>query len=195
VNYAIIGSGNLGVALARQFARSRVRVRIANTRSSDSLAELAELLGDKVTPASLENALEADVLILAIPFHAYKNVASLKAHWGGRIVIDAMNARDITPEELGGLESTDLVASALPGARVVKTFNQLPAGLLAKVPAQDGGRRVMFISSNDDDASATVAHLVTKLGFAPVELGRIDEGGTLLRFRGPLVLQNLVEHP
>jgi predicted dinucleotide-binding enzyme len=77
---------------------------------------------------------------------------------------------------------------------VVKAFNQLPAALLAIDPSQAGGRRVMFVSSNDADASATVAKLARQLGFAPIELGRLDEGGRLLQFHGPLVLHNLIEH-
>jgi predicted dinucleotide-binding enzyme len=50
----------------------------------------------------------------------------------------------------GGQASTDVVASAFPGAKVVKTLNQLPAKLLAQDPADNGGRRVVFVSSNDE---------------------------------------------
>ena len=52
-----------------------------------------------------------------------------------------MNYRDLNLEPIGGLQSSDFVANALPGAKVVKTFNQLPAGLLARDPneGRDGG--------------------------------------------------------
>lgn len=194
MTYAIIGSGNLGTALARQFARNGISVCIANTSDPETLADLARELGDSVTPTTFRNALDADVLILAIPFRAYTKVASAMANWSGRIVIDAMNARDLTPEELGGRESTELVALALPGAKVVKTFNQLPANLLGSDPSQDGGRRVMFVSSDDVGASTVISRLVEQLGFAPIELGKLNKGGALLRFRGPLVLQNLIKY-
>ena len=104
-----------------------------------------------------------------------------------------MNFREPSLAPLGGLQSTDYVAASLPGARVVKTFNQLPAALLASEPAEGGGRRVMFVAGNHRDANIEVASLVASLGFAPVILGRISEGGNLLRFRGPLVLQNLIK--
>lgn len=191
---SIIGSGNVGTALARQFARNGIDVCIANTHGPETLAALAQELGNKVTPTTLHDALKAEVIVFAIPFRAYKDVASRLSDWTGKIVIDAMNARDVTQEELSGQESTDLVALALPGAKVVKTLNQLPAALLASDPSQHGGRRVMFVASNDDDASATVVHLVEQLGFAPIALGKIAEGGALLRFRGALVLQNLIRH-
>lgn len=194
MTYAIIGSGNLGTALARQFARNGISVCIANTSGPETLADLARELGDSVTPTTLRNALDADVLILAIPFRAHTKIASAMANWNGRIVIDAMNARDLTPEELDGRESTELVALALPGAKVVKTFNQLPANLLGSDPSQDGGRRVMFVSSDDVGASTVISRLVEQLGFAPIQLGKLNKGGALLRFRGPLILQNLIKH-
>jgi predicted dinucleotide-binding enzyme len=94
---------------------------------------------------------------------------------------------------LVGLQSSDAVEQALPGTKIVKTFNQLPAALLASEPTEGDGRRVMFVAGNHDEANAEVASLVTALGFAPIVLGRIAEGGTLLRYRGPLVLQNLLK--
>jgi hypothetical protein len=87
-----------------------------------------------------------------------------------------------------------MVAGEFPGAKVVRAFNQLPAALLASGLLQAGGRRVVFVSSNHADASATVAELARQLGFAPIELGRLDEGGRLLEFHAPLVLHNLIEH-
>lgn len=190
---AIIGTGNLGAALARRFARSGFAVTVANTRGPDSILELAKELGSVVTVATLEDALDADVVILAVPFAAHRVIAQLRTHWEGQTVIDAMNFREESLMPLGGLQSSDFVARSLPGAKIVKTFNQLPAALLASAPAGDGGNRVMFIAGNHDEANNEVASLVASLGFAPIVLGEIAEGGRLLRYRGPLVLQNLVK--
>ena len=194
MTYAIIGSGNVGTALARQFERAGVEVRWANSRGPDTLVDLAAEIGQHVTPGALSDALQADVLILAVPFRAHAEIARHQADWTGKQIVDAMNAHGVTPEELQGRQSSDLVAAAFAGARVVKTFNQLPARLLGSDPAQDGGRRVMFVASNDEDAEAQIARLVSDLGFAPVRLGKVSEGGALLRLRGPLVLQNLIKH-
>ena len=80
----------------------------------------------------------------------------------------------------------------MPGAKLVKAFNQLPmAVLLSPVPA--GGKRVIFISSDYADASAEVARLAEKLGFAPIELGKIAEGGRLIQARNALVFQDLIK--
>src|SRR5260370_32750947 len=53
-------------------------------------------------------------------------------------------------------------------------------------------RRVIFMSSEDADANAAVSALCERLGFYPINLGRISEGGRLQQFGGPLSAQNLV---
>lgn len=194
MTYSIIGSGNVGTALARQFARSGIAVGLANTRGPASIAELCAELGEHVSALSLRDALQADVIILAIPFRAHPAVAAMANGWQGKIVIDAMNTYGVPVEELQGQASSDVVAGTFTGAALVKTFNQLPARLLAQAPAEHGGRRVMFVSSNDDAAAAEVASLVERLGFAAIGLGKIREGGALLGMGGALILQNLVKH-
>ncbi len=192
MSYAIVGSGSVGTTLATQFSRRGIEVAIANTRGPESLAALANSLGPVVRPVTLMQALEAAIIIFAVPFASHEALARARSDWSGKTVIDAMNYRDTNLEPIGGLQSSDFVANALPGAKVVKTFNQLPAALLAREANEGVGRRVMFVAGNHEDANAEVASLVSALGFAPIVLGRVDQGGRLLRYRGPLVLQNLI---
>jgi predicted dinucleotide-binding enzyme len=88
-----------------------------------------------------------------------------------------------------------VIARALPGARLVKAFNHLPAATLAADPAVGGGRRVIFVSSDDDAAATSVRALAEQLGFAPINLGGLSEGGLLVQARGnswgPLIFQDL----
>ncbi|WIW90308.1 NAD(P)-binding domain-containing protein (plasmid) [Sphingobium sp. V4] len=196
MTYSIIGSGAIGTALARQFARTNTPVLIANTRGSGSLAALAGELGSYVRPAELSDALQADTIILAVPFSAIDAVAAAAADWTGKVVIDATNAinfTDFSPADLGGRLSSDIVAQALPGAAVVKAFNTLPAAVLAQEPGSATGKRTIFHSSNDPDASATAAQLIEALGYAAINLGRIDEGGRLQQFGGALMVHSLIK--
>lgn len=192
MNYAIIGSGKVGLALAGLFARKALKVSVASRRPPESLAPLVREIGATVTAVRLEEALKADVVFLAIPFPAFHEFSRAAAiDWRGKIVIDAMNSR----EDLGDRLSSNIVAEELRGARVVKAFNQLPAAVLGRDPSVSGGRRVVFVSSNDDEASGIVQTLAKELGFSPIGLGKINEGGRLLLFRTPLILHNLVEYP
>lgn len=195
MTFSIIGSGAIGTALARQFARKDIPVRIANSRGPASIAPLAAQLGSTIEPATLDDALTADIVILAVPFTAIADTVASVADWQGRIVIDATNAIDFTdfsPANLGGELSSDIVAKALPGARLVKGFNTLPAAVLAAEPEVEGGRRTIFVSSNDAEATAAAANLIDALGFAPLALGRIDEGGRLQQFGGALMVHSLI---
>jgi 8-hydroxy-5-deazaflavin:NADPH oxidoreductase len=124
MTYAIIGSGNIGSAVARQFARKSIDVAITNARGPGSLAALCKELGHHIIPQTLEAALRADIVILAAPFSAVSVIARAGSDWIGKIVIDATNAIDFpafTPTDLGGRPSSEVVAEQLRGARLVLT--------------------------------------------------------------------------
>jgi predicted dinucleotide-binding enzyme len=197
MTYAILGSGNIGTAIARQFARKSISVLVANERGPESLAGLVGELGSSIVAAPMKDALLADIVFLAIPFTAVPG-ATQGVAWNGRIVVDATNAIDFpafTPTDLGGRPSTEVIADAVPGARVVKAFNTLPAEVLARVPDEGEARRVLWVSSNDPAASAEVAALIERLGFFPVQLGKLNEGGLLQQFSGPLTVHSFVKQP
>ena len=75
MKYAIIGSGEIGTALARIFARKKIDVAIANTGGPKALAALTEELGPSVVPQSVQDACQAEMIFLAVPFPAHKDVA------------------------------------------------------------------------------------------------------------------------
>ena len=201
MKYAIIGSGKVGSALARFFALSKIEVGIANSRGPATLAALANELGPTVVPQSVQDALAAEMIFLAVPFPAHREVAQHCKQWGGKIIVDTMNTLNLSPEqraELEGRLSSEVVLQAFPGAHLVKAFNHLPAKLLGTNPAVAGQRQAIFVSSNGADASAAVAAVVTQLGFAPIELGRLDQGGVPLHVLdggrpGALLFQNLTK--
>ena len=195
MSYAIVGFGKIGQALAHAFARKNIDVTVASRRPPEALAPHARAIGPRVVAKSLQNAVEADTIILAIPFGEHRDVAKALPRWEGKTVIDATNAFGVLPEELGGLPSSAVIAKAFTGAKLVKGFNHLVAATLATDPVVDGGHRVVFLSSDDEDAIAPVADLAKQLGFAPVKLGKFNEGGALVQARGrtwgPLIFQDL----
>jgi 8-hydroxy-5-deazaflavin:NADPH oxidoreductase len=195
MSYAIVGFGPVGQALARMFARKGIEVAVASRHQPEALAPQASAIGPTIVPKTLKDALEADIVMLAVPFWQHREVAKARASWKGKIVIDVTNAFGVPVEDLGGLPSSTVIAQALPGAQLVKAFNHLPAGVLAIDPASNGGRRVVFLSSDDESATATVAALVEQLGYAPVRLGKIAEGGQLVQARdkiwAPLIFQDV----
>ncbi len=192
MSYAIIGFGSVGQALAHAFARKNIDVTVASRRPPEALAAQARAIGPTVVAKSLRDAVEADTIILAVPFGEHREVAKALPSWEGKTVIDAMNAFG---DELDVLLSSELAAKSFVGARFVKGFNHLGAATLATDPVVAGAHRVVFLASDDPDAIAPVEALAKQLGFAPVKLGKLNEGGALVHARGrtwgPLIFQDL----
>jgi predicted dinucleotide-binding enzyme len=187
MSYAIIGFGAIGQALARAFARNNIEVSVASRKPPEALLPQAQAIGPAVVPRTLQEALKADVIFLAVPFAGHREVAKTLSSWQGKTIIDAMNGFGV---------SSAVVAKAFPGGRLVKGFNHLLARTLATDPQGKGGRRVVFLSSDDEGATTSVATLAERLGFAPVNLGKLEEGGALVQARadkswGPLIFQDL----
>jgi hypothetical protein len=197
MTYSILGAGNVGKALAQAFARKNIDVTLASRRSPEELAPIADGIGPNVRPRSLQDAVKADVILLATPFKSIREVAKAAVSWEGKLVIDVTNAYGVSPEELGHRPSSAVVAEALEGALLVKAFNHLPAEILAQDPQVGEAQRVLFLSSDNEEASARVAAIVKQLGYAPVALGRLAEGGLLIQARGnswaPLIFQDLLK--
>ena len=98
-------------------------------------------------------------------------------------MVDANNyypGRDGQIAELdsGELTSSELLARQLPEATVVKAFNTM----YFKTLGEAGHRAdplVIFLSGDDPAAKVKVAELIEEIGFAPVDLGSLHEGGAL----------------
>jgi len=197
MSYAIIGFGNIGQALAKAFARKGIEVSVATTRDPASFASAAAAIGPTITPKTLAEAVKADIVFLAVRFESHGDVAKALPSWKGKTIIDVTNAYGVSPEELGGQPSSKFLAQAFFNAKLVKGFNHLVASILEQDPAVHGGRRVVFLASDDDGAAAEIAALAESLGFSPVKLGGLSEGGQLVQARGnswgQLIFKDLVK--
>src|ERR1700733_7387880 len=197
MSYAIIGFGKIGHALAKAFGRSGIKVSVATTRDPESFASDAAAIGSTIIPKTLAEAVKADIIFLAVRFESHPEVAKSLPTWQGKTIIDVTNAYGVPPEELGGQPSSKFVAQAFAGARLVKGFNHLVAAVLGQDPAVHGGRRVVFLASDDDAAAAEIGTLAENFGFSPIKLGELSEGGLLVQARGNswgrLIFKDLVK--
>jgi predicted dinucleotide-binding enzyme len=196
MSYAIIGFGKIGHALAKAFARKGIEVSVATTRDPESFASDAAAIGPTVIPKTLAEAVKADVIFLAVHFDSHRDVAKALPTWQGKTLVDVTNAYGVPPEDLGGQPSSAFVAQAFTGAKLVKGFNHLVAAVLDHDPSVRGGRRVVFLASDDDGAADEIGALAEHLGFSPIKLGGLSEGGLLVQARGKtwgrLIFKDLV---
>jgi predicted dinucleotide-binding enzyme len=197
MSYSIVGFGKIGQALAKAFARNGIEVFVATTRAPESFAADAAAIGPTIIPKTLAEAIKADILFLAVRFESHQDVAKALPTWKGKTIIDVTNAYGVSPDELEGLPSSKFVAQAFSGGRLVKGFNHLVAAVLDQDPAVHGGKRVVFLASDNDGAAAEVGALAENLGFSPINLGLLSEGGLLVQARGnswgQLIFKDLVK--
>jgi predicted dinucleotide-binding enzyme len=180
----IIGAGNIGATAAKLFAEAGHQVVIANSRGPDTLQSLVQAFGEGATAATIQEAATfGEVVLVAIPFGKYQTLPSTELQ--GKIVIDANNyypGRDGHVAELDHEETTssELLATHLRGAKVVKGFNTIWYEHLRTQGNTDlplEARRVIFIAGDDPETKAIVARLIEEIGFAVVDTGTLREGG------------------
>jgi predicted dinucleotide-binding enzyme len=188
----IIGSGPLGQALARHLVKADLRVLISNSRGPASLIDVVNKLGDRAQAVTLRDAAQTDLVILGIPFLKVPELTQAVPDWSGRVVVDATNQfAQYEPTydgfvDLGEETGSEWVARHLPGATIVKAFNAMFASYIAADPQHAEGRQVVFYAGDDDSACKDFAQLVDRIGFAPVFVGGLRDGGRLMQLGGPL---------
>lgn len=190
MKYGTIGAGTIAQALARHLIAAGYPVTLSNSRGPDTLADLIADLGPLATAGTVAQAAQADVVFLAVPFLAIPAALDGLPDWGGRILVDTTNVLAFTtngrPEvlDLGDQTGSEITAAHAPGARVIKAFNTLHARYIAPDPRHAAGRQVVFYAGDDPGAKATVGALLDQIGFAPVDIGALREGGRLMDVNG-----------
>ncbi|MGY1642639.1 NADPH-dependent F420 reductase [Geodermatophilus sp. SYSU D00703] len=153
---SVIGTGNMGQAIAGVVSRS------GNT---------VELIG----PRDTDKPVTGDVVVLAVYYSA---VADLVAQRGeqlaGKVVVDITNPLDVeTFDSLvvpaDGSAAAE-IAAALPRSCVVKAFNTNFAATLASGTVGDQPTTVL-IAGDDADAKSLLAGIVTGAGLRAVDTG------------------------
>ena len=172
----IIGTGNIGGALARHWAKAGHEIVIAS-RHPEELKELAKSLGTKVrTGTPKEAAAFGDVVLVSIPYAATPQLGrDLQGELKGKIVLDTGNPypnRDGPMAEDARKRGTG-VASAefLPGTRLVRAFNAIKWTDLTHEGNHPGEKYAIPLAGDDAEALRVAQRLVRDAGFDPVVVG------------------------
>jgi 8-hydroxy-5-deazaflavin:NADPH oxidoreductase len=184
IKIGVIGSGNVGSAIGRVWANAGHPVMFAS-RNLDHDKQLAAAIGANAragTPA--EAAAFGEVLLLAVPYKALPELGqALGGALKGKVVIDACNPfpnrdgeiADRAREQGAGRVSAEL----LPGARIVRAFNSIPAAHMGEAH-QEPGRIGMPIAGDDKRAIELASRLIREIGYDPVLVGGLDKGKYLM---------------
>jgi predicted dinucleotide-binding enzyme len=166
----IIGSGEVGKALARGFASRNCEVKIGSRAKTSELVTFDEA------------AKFGEIIVLATKWEGTQNALQLAdpVHFRGKLVIDATNPIKYGDDgqpiglERGFSDSAgEQVQRWLPGAKVVKAFNIVGNALMVD-PKLPGGPPTMFIAGNDDGAKKAVTEILVDFGWETIDLGGIE---------------------
>jgi len=190
----ILGAGNVGLAVGRQLTHAGHHVLLSSKSGPDALTPVAQRIGAQAT--SVTEAAAQELVLLALPWLAVPQVLDPLPDWQGRILVDATNPFvTFDPLQLADLEARSasaIIAEHAPGARVVKAFNSIAMTTFEKGPREGDATRVLFVSGDDPASKQTVQHLITELGYAPIDLGGLDDGGRMQQAGGPLAALDLL---
>ena len=212
MSIGIIGSGKLGGGFARALARKNIPALISNSRGPESLRALTQELGPSIKAATVAEAAQADIVLVAVRWPSLKDALKGLPNWNGRIVIDGNNPLvDIDPNspdakdptnpvaaygiklvDIGGKPSSSVFGDLVPGARVVKAFGHLDAQVFTNLEVPNG-KRAFFVAGDDPAAKAEVSKLIGQLDLASIDLGPLEAGRLFELPFGPLAIINLVK--
>jgi predicted dinucleotide-binding enzyme len=190
MNITLLGAGNMGSALARQFTLAGHAVRIAATSLEKAQSVAAGIPGSTAV-ATAGSAAGSDVVVVATPYE--QAVAALReaGPLDGKVVIDVTNP--LTPDYMGltighDTSASEEIAKAFPGVDVAKAFNTLFAQVVAEGPAfADGQVARAFYAGDSERAKATAKALIESTGFQPIDAGPLRNA----RYLEPLAGLNI----
>lgn len=176
----IIGSGNIGAAIARLAVAAEIPVVIANSRGPESLTDLIAELGPLATAGTIEQAAGQEQVVLSVPLAAHQSIPA--ALLRGKTVLDTSNyypSRDgrITELDNHAITTSELVQRHFEGVNIVKAFSNILAHhipQLARIPGASDRSTLPIASNNPQAASAAIA-LISRLGFDAINAGTLAE--------------------
>jgi 8-hydroxy-5-deazaflavin:NADPH oxidoreductase len=185
---AVIGTGGIGSAIARQLASGGENLRLSSA-DSESARMLAAKIG-KAAVVAIDNrdALRGvDAVVLALRFSVLKGVIDEIADpLTDKIVVVPSNPFGIDTQGNvsrllpKGQSSGGVVAGWLPtGARLAMAFGTMSADLFESSSNRSPEPAVLFYVTDDDRAGEEVERLIRTAGFEPAKVGGWDLSGRL----------------
>ena len=185
---AIIGTGGIGSAIARQLASGGESLRLASADHTSAQKLAAQIGRAAVVADDNRGALRgADAVVLALRFTVLEGaIDEIADSLTDRLVIVPSNpvtldARgDVSHLLAEGQSSGEVVAGWLPaGSHLAMAFGSMSAGLFESSSNRSPEPSVLFYATDDDRAEEEVERLIRTAGFEPESVGGIDQSGRL----------------
>jgi hypothetical protein len=185
---AVIGTGGIGSAIARQLGSGGESLRLASADNKSARTLAAQIGRAAVVADDNRDALGgADAVMLALRFTVLEGVIDEIADSltdkvvivpSNPVTLDAQgNVSRLLPKEQS---SGEVVAGWLPaGSRLAMAFGTMSADLFESASHRSPEASVLFYVTDDDCAGEEVEQLIRTAGFEPVKVGGIEQSGRL----------------
>lgn len=172
----IIGAGNMGSGLGDLFARNGHEVMFSYSRDTQKLQSLARAAGPNGQSGTPEQAARfGEIVVLTVGWGAVTDALNAAGSLDGKTLVSCVNplSPDYSSLVVGTTTSgAEEIARLVPGARVVEAFLNVFAGILHSGAMRFGSDvPSVFFCGDEADSKATVANLITEIGFEPVDSG------------------------
>jgi 8-hydroxy-5-deazaflavin:NADPH oxidoreductase len=176
MNITIIGTGNMAQGLASNLSKAGYTV-VLGSRDAAKAKDLAKSIGGKTSADTVKAAAaKSDIIVLAVPFSAAAATIAEAGGLAGKTVIDITNplTADYSGLTIGHTTSAaEEIQKLAPKAAVVKAFNTIFASVLQANGKAAGKPATVFIAGDDAEANKAVADLAAKIGFVPLQTGKL----------------------
>jgi hypothetical protein len=174
VTTAIIGTGGIGSAIARQLASGGETLRLSSTDTKSARTLAARIGRAAVVAVDNGDALQAaEAVVLALRFTALKSVVDEIADpLAGKVVVVPSNPLSTDAEG-------NISRLLPPGVRLAMAFGSMAADLFESASNRSPAPAVLFYATDDDRAGEEVERLIRTAGFEPVKIGGIEQSGRL----------------
>ncbi|MCU1445089.1 NADPH-dependent F420 reductase [Cryobacterium sp.] len=180
---SIIGAGNMGTAIAGIAATGGASVQLL-AQDAEKTAAAAAALGASVVAGVAGDALTGDIVILALPYPAVAGVlAQYRGQLDGKIVVDITNPLDFATFDSLVVPSdgsaAQVIAEAVPGARVLKAFNTTFAATLATGGVNGVAPTTVLVAGDDASAKDALISVLVAGGVLAVDAGALKRAREL----------------
>jgi hypothetical protein len=190
MKFGMIGAGTVSQAIAGHVVRAGYEVVFSNGRGPQTLGALVNAFGPNASAGTVAEAGAADFVVLAVHWTKIRDAVRTLPARDGRIVVDSTNQwLSVTPTMIADHLDTggsEVVASLIPGAHVIKAFDNMYGRYIEADPVTEAGRRILFYAGDHDDSKTLFRAVVERFGYAPVDLGPLRMGRLMQVDGGPL---------
>lgn len=187
MNIGVIGAGNMGSALGKQFAQLGHAVLFSFSHDEQKLKELASSAGSNAKWGSPKEAAQfGDIILLTVPWPALEDAISAAGSLAEKIIISTTspNEPDFEGKATGlktdaDISAAERIAQLAPDAKVVETFNLTFAEIIKAGTDFDGQKPSLFYCGDDTGAKQTVADLVESCGYEAIDAGGLGVARSL----------------